>query len=162
MTTWIYHIYTFLHVCRRNACGCTISIDFYNHIYTFLYSPFPRRRDSIYSQRTAHRNPEWWGDFSQLVKIEKLKFLGISRYKFELRFWLNLNSSVSRGTNPNWDFGLIWICSWLKSPYHSGYRFAFSWPFLVSSFREWAVRQKTTPLLFSLSKINPHASNKCP
>jgi len=34
----------------------------------------------------GNRNPEWWGDFSQLVKIEKIKFLGISRYKVELRF----------------------------------------------------------------------------
>jgi len=44
------------------------------------------------------------GDFSQLVEIEKLKFLCISRYKFKLRFWLNLNSSVSPGTNSNRDF----------------------------------------------------------
>ena len=34
----------------------------------------------------GNRNPEWWGDFSQLVKIEKIKFLGISLYKVELRF----------------------------------------------------------------------------
>ena len=33
-----------------------------------------------------HRNPEWWGDFSQLVKIEKIKSLGISQYKVKLRF----------------------------------------------------------------------------
>jgi len=31
-----------------------------------------------------NRNPEWWGDFSQLVEIEKLKFLSISRYKFKI------------------------------------------------------------------------------
>jgi len=37
-------------------------------------------------RRNANRNPEWWGDFSQLVEIEKLKFIGISRYKFKLRF----------------------------------------------------------------------------
>ena len=34
----------------------------------------------------GNRNPECWGDFSQLVKIEKLEYLGISRYKVELRF----------------------------------------------------------------------------
>ena len=34
----------------------------------------------------GNRNPEWWGDFSQLVKIEEIKFFGISRYKVELRF----------------------------------------------------------------------------
>ena len=38
-------------------------------------------------RRNANRNPEWWGDFSQLVKIEKLEFLSISRYTFELRSW---------------------------------------------------------------------------
>jgi len=62
--------------------------------------------ESRNARRNADQNPEWW-DFSQLVKIEKLKFLGIMRYKFELRLWSNLNSSVSRGTNSNPDFGLI-------------------------------------------------------
>jgi len=47
----------------------------------------------------GNRNPEWWGDFGQLVKIEKIKFLGISRYKVELRFLLDLNSEISCGTN---------------------------------------------------------------
>ena len=56
------------------------------------------------ARRNPNRNPEWWGDFSQLVEIEKLRFLRISRYKFKLRFWLNLNSSVSPGTNSNRDF----------------------------------------------------------
>jgi len=54
--------------------------------------------------RNAHRNPEWWGEFVQLVEIAKLKFIGISRYKFKLRFWLNMNSSVSSSTNSNCDF----------------------------------------------------------
>ena len=34
----------------------------------------------------GNQNPECWGDFSQLVRIEKLEYLGISRYKVELRF----------------------------------------------------------------------------
>jgi len=38
------------------------------------------------ARRNPNRNPEWWGDFSQLVEIEKLKFLRISQYKFKLRF----------------------------------------------------------------------------
>ena len=37
-------------------------------------------------EKNANRNPEWWGDFSQPVKIEKIKFLGILRHKVELRF----------------------------------------------------------------------------
>jgi len=44
------------------------------------------------ARRNTNRNPDLWADFSQLVKIEKLKFLGISLHKFEVRFWLNLNS----------------------------------------------------------------------
>jgi len=34
----------------------------------------------------GNQNLEQWGDFSQLVKIEEIEFLGISRYKVELRF----------------------------------------------------------------------------
>jgi len=40
-------------------------------------------------ERNAFRNPEWWGDFSQLVKIEKIEFFGISRYKVGLKFWFD-------------------------------------------------------------------------
>jgi len=80
-----------------------------------------------HDRRNANRNPEWWGDLTQLVKIEKLKFLGISRYKFKLRFdWIWIpRASISR-----YKFKLrVWFCSWLKSPNHSGFRFAFRWPF---------------------------------
>ena len=69
------------------------------------FTAHSREDETRNGQRNADRNPEWWGEFDQLVKIEKLKFLGISRYRFELRFWLNLNSSVSRGTNSNLFFG---------------------------------------------------------
>ena len=37
-------------------------------------------------RRNANQNPEWWGEISQLVEIEVLQFLCISRYKFKLRF----------------------------------------------------------------------------
>jgi len=53
------------------------------------------------AELNGNRNPEWWGDFSQPIKIETIKLLGISRYKVELRFALDLNSEVSRGTNSN-------------------------------------------------------------
>jgi len=59
------------------------------------------------AELNGNRNPEWWGDFSQLVKIEKITSLGISRYKVEFRFGLDLNSEESCGTNSNCDFGLI-------------------------------------------------------
>jgi len=103
----------------------------------------PTRVSSFLAQnacRNANQNPEWRGYFSQLVKIEKLKFLSISWYKFELRFWFNLNSSVSRGTKSNPYLGLIWICSWIKSPHHSGFRFAFQRASRVSSSKERAVQ----------------------
>jgi len=91
------------------------------------------------AESNGNRNPEWWGDFSQLVQIEKIKSLSISRYKVELRLWLDLNSEESRSTNSNWDFCLIWICSWLKSPHHSGFRLPFDSAFRVSSSTERAV-----------------------
>jgi len=91
------------------------------------------------AELNGNRNPECWGDFSQLVQIEKIKYLGISQYKVELKFWLDLNSEVSRGTNSKWDFCWIWICSWLKSSHHSGFRLPFNSAFRVSSSTEWTV-----------------------
>jgi len=38
------------------------------------------------AELNGNRNPEWWGDISQFVKIEKIQSLGISQYKVELRF----------------------------------------------------------------------------
>jgi len=51
-----------------------------------LLQPVPWKMRLEMVKRNANRNPEWWGDFSQLVKIEKTKFLGISPYKVEWRF----------------------------------------------------------------------------
>ena len=44
------------------------------------------RLEMQHAELNANRNHEFRGDLSQLVKIEKIKFLGISRYKVELRF----------------------------------------------------------------------------
>jgi len=114
-------------------------------------------------ERNANRNPEWWGDFSQLVKIEKIEFLGISPYKVHLRFWLDLNSELSRGTDSNWDFCLIWIYIWLKSSHHSGFRFAFRWPFRVSSSSERAVLElsKWNDRFFGKLWGPPNLSSSC-
>jgi len=68
--------------------------------------PVPWKMKTRNDRRNANRNPEWLGHFGQLVEIEKPKFLFTSRYKFKLRCWLNLNSSVSPGTNSNRDFGV--------------------------------------------------------
>ena len=48
----------------------------------------------------------------------------------DVQFWL---SEVSYGTNSNCDFFLIWMCSWLKPPHHSGFRVPFNSAFQVSS-----------------------------
>ena len=42
--------------------------------------------ETRHAELNENQNPEWWGDFSQLVKIQKIKFFGTSRYKVELRF----------------------------------------------------------------------------
>ena len=42
--------------------------------------------ETRHAKLNGDRNPEWRGDFSQLVKIEKIKIFGISRYKVEVRF----------------------------------------------------------------------------
>ena len=74
------------------VCACK-EIHTHTHTHTHILQPpvkidTPRSREdeTRNEQQNANRNPETNGDFSQLVKIEKLKFLGISRYKFELRF----------------------------------------------------------------------------
>ena len=90
---------------------------------------------TLNGERNANRSPEWWGDFSQLVISRKPNF------------------SVSHTTKSNWDFDWIWIplylavqiqivifvsfwiCRWLKSPHHSGFRFALLSPFRVTSSR---------------------------
>jgi len=74
------------------------------------YNPF-RGSETRNAELNGNQNPEWCGNFSQLVTIEIIKSLGISRYKVKLGFWLDLNSEVSCGTNSKWDFCLIRICS---------------------------------------------------
>jgi len=73
-------------------------------------------------------NPEWWGDFSQLVKIEKIKFLGISWYKVKLKRWFDLNSEVCCGTNSKWD--LVYLNLQMTKIHHSGFRLPFNSAFL--------------------------------
>ena len=65
------------------------------------FNAVERRLEMV--KELQNRNPEWWEDFSQQVKIEKNEFLGISQYKVESSFWLYFNSEVSRGSNSNWD-----------------------------------------------------------
>ena len=104
-----------------------------------LYSPFLRkmRLEMVKSMQIEIRNGgEMWANKSKSTKSI---------------------FSASHGTNLNWDFDWIWIplylavqiqimifvlswiCGWLKSPHHSGFWFAFRWPFRVSSSRERAV-----------------------
>ena len=90
--------------------SATLSVSCRYNPFAAIYRVVRSLEDeSRYGEKNANRNPKWWGDFSQPVKIEKIKFLGISRHKVELRFCLDSNSKVSRGMNSNWDFCLFWI-----------------------------------------------------
>jgi len=52
-----------------------------------------------------------WNDYTlKIHRIEKLRLLGISWYKFKLRFWLNSNSNLYRGIWVS-GFGGFWSCS---------------------------------------------------
>jgi len=52
------------------------------------------------AELNGNRNPEWWGDFRQLVRIEKIKYRGILRYKFKLRFLFTLNLQLTKISPP--------------------------------------------------------------
>ena len=95
----------------RQACECNANVSIVYecmrhiciiHMYEcmrYICTARSVENETRNAELNGNRNPECWGDFSQLVKIEKIKYLGISRYKVELRFRLDLNSEVSRGTN---------------------------------------------------------------
>jgi len=90
-------------------------------------------------QRNANRNPTWCGNFSQMQIQNKPKsqFEFVPRDTEEFKPNQNLNSNQCREILRNLSFSIS--TSWLKSPHHSGFRFAFRWQFRVSSSRERAV-----------------------
>jgi len=146
MHMWIYvYVWINIHICVYTCIYIHMNFMYVCiHIYMYYMRVCTARSGEDDTRNgeslgNAYRNPECRGDFSQLVQIQKIKFFGISWYPIELRFSLDLNSAVSRVTNSNWDFSLTWIYSWLKSSHYSGFRFAFRWPFRVSSSRERAV-----------------------
>jgi len=55
----------------------------------------------------------------------------------EFKSHQNLHSNLYCEIPRNLSFSIL--TGWLKSPHHSGFRFAFCWPFRVSSSREQAV-----------------------
>jgi len=70
------HIRTFV----RSVCKWTyVHTHMYIHCVRTICSPFPGD-ETRNGERNINQNPEWWGDFSQLVKIMKIKFHGISQY----------------------------------------------------------------------------------
>jgi len=98
-------------------------------------SPFPRRWDS--KCWTKCKSKSWMvGRFESTNQNRETEIPQYLVVQIRIEIWLDLNSTVSCNTNSDWDFVLIWICSWLKSPDHSGFRFAFHWPFQVSIFSE--------------------------
>ena len=67
----------------------------------------------------------------------KSTFEFVPRDTEEFKFNQNLNSNLYREIPRNLSFSIL--TSWLKSPHHSGFRFAFRRVFRVSSSRERAV-----------------------
>jgi len=76
-------------------------------------------------ERNANRNPEWLGDFSQLqIQIkQKSQFEFVPWDTSEFKSNQNLNSTLYRDIPRNLIFSIL--TSWLKSPHHSRFRFAF-------------------------------------
>jgi len=72
----------YIHV--RTLYVVYISGHMYIRISTYilyqLYAAHSREDETRNGERNVSQNPEWWGDFSHLVEIEKIKFHGISRY----------------------------------------------------------------------------------
>jgi len=94
-----------------------------------------REDETRNGQRNANRNPEWWGDFSQLqIQIkQKAQFGFVPQDTSEFKSNQNLNTTLR-----NLIFSIL--TSSLKSPHHSGFGFAFLSPVRVSSSRERAVK----------------------
>jgi len=69
---------------------CEYSLMFFvlkwKHVFILKRTAHSVEDETQNAELNGNRNPKWWGDISQLVKIEKIKFLGISRHKVELRF----------------------------------------------------------------------------
>jgi len=70
------------------------------HVYMYPCTARSLEDETRNAELNGNRNPEWWRDFSQLVKIEKIKFRGVLRYKFNLRFLLNLNLQLTKISPP--------------------------------------------------------------
>ena len=104
---------------------------------------------------STKRNPELWGDFSQLrvQNIPQSQFEFVPRDTEEFKFNQNLNSNLYREIPRN----LIEVLTgWLKFPLHSRFRFAFRWPFRVSSSRERAVGSTRTYTSQEKKRKNRH------
>jgi len=61
------------------------------------------------ARRNANRNPEWWGDFSQLqIQIKpKFGFEFVPRDTEEFKFDQNLNSNLYREIPRNLSFSIL-------------------------------------------------------
>jgi len=66
---------------HRSMKSSSLHMRTYLMGYTARSVEYEPRND----RRNANRDPEWCGDFSQLVESEKLEFIGISRDKFKAR-----------------------------------------------------------------------------
>ena len=117
--------------------------------------------------RNANRNSEWWVNVSQLqIQIKpKSGFECVPQDTEEFKFNQNLNSNLYRKIPRNLIFSIL--TSWLKSPHHSGFRFAFRRTFRISSSMEraaaaslrWTVTAWRSARLFVCSTASAKVPN---
>ena len=102
------------------------------------------------AELNGNRNPEWWGDLSQLqIQMkQKSQFEFVPRDTLEFKSNQNLNSTLYREIPRNLIFSIL--TSWLKSPNHSAFRLPFNSAFRVSSSTERAVTERAR-----IQELNP-------
>jgi len=101
-----------------------------------------REDETPNGHRNANRNPEWWGDFSQL----QIQIKPNSQFEFVLQdtevFKLNQNLNSHLYCEIPRNLSVSISTNWLKSPNHSGFRCWFRRAFRVSSVMERALCEK--------------------
>jgi len=107
-----------------------------------LIKPVPEKMRLEIVNLHANRNPEWWGDLIQLqnqIQSKSQISICMARYRaIQIQSKSHCCNSNSWREIP-WNLSFSILTSWLKSPHHPGFRFAFCCPFRVSSSRERAV-----------------------
>ena len=127
---------------KRNSILCRTQRSYEqddSHQYEYTHTARSVEDETRNAELNGNRNPEWWGDFSQLqIQIkQKSQFEFVPRDISEFKFNQNLNSTLYREIPRNLIFWIL--TSRLKFPHHSGFRLSFNSAFRVSSSTERAV-----------------------